>query len=75
MKGKDLYCIFPLILTPGCSKDIKLPSAAKATVMGNGAKCSWKQVGANVKLDLSALRPGDISGTNIFVVKLEGALQ
>lgn len=73
-KGKDLYCILPSYSSQLVLKDIKLPSAAKASVMGTATKCSWKQKGYNVVLDLSALRPGDISGTNIFVVKLANAL-
>lgn len=74
-KGKDLYCILPSYSSQIVLRDLKLPSGAKATVMGTGTKCSWKQKGANIMLDLSALRPGDISGTNIFVVKLANALQ
>lgn len=74
-KGQDLYCVLPAYSSQLILKDIKLPTGAKAMVMGTNAKCSWKQKGNNVVLDLSALRPGDISGTNIFVVKLANALQ
>jgi hypothetical protein len=56
-------------------RNIQLSPTAKTTVLGTNAKCSWKQEGKNIRIDLKELRPGDISPTGIFVIKLEGAIK
>ncbi len=74
-KNKDLYCIVPSYKLQVTLKDIKLSVAANAIVLGTTNKCSWKQQGNNIIIDLSAIKPGDISSSGIFVIKLSNALQ
>jgi alpha-L-fucosidase len=72
-KGKDLYCIVPNYSSQIKIHDVKANSAAKATVLGSSKKANVKQVGNDVVIDLSAMRPGDMSA-EMFVVKLQNAL-
>lgn len=74
-KGKDLYCILPSYTLNFTLKNVKLPSTAKAYVLGISDRCMWRQQGKNVSIDLSTIKPGDISSSGIFVVKLANALQ
>jgi hypothetical protein len=39
-------------------------------VLGTTKKCTWKRKEKTLEIDLSNLRPGDISATGIFVLKL-----
>ncbi len=74
-KNKDLYCILPSFSSTLKLKDIKLSPVVKATVLGSSKAFSWKQQGKNIIIDLSAIKPGDISPSGIFVIKLSNALQ
>ena len=73
-KNKDLYCIIPSYRPQLTLKDIKFSASVKATVLGASNKCSWKQEGKNVVIDLSAIKPSDISPSEIFAIKLTNAL-
>lgn len=73
-KGKDLFCIIPSYTPQLILKDIKLPAAAKASLLGASKNIVWKQQGKNVLINLSAVKPGDISSSGIFVIKVSNAL-
>ena len=73
-KNKDLYCIVPSYRPQLTLKDIKFPASVKATVLGALTKYSWKQEGKNVVIDLSSIKAGNISPSEIFVIKLTNAL-
>lgn len=73
-KNKDLYCIILSYQTQLVLKNLKLPAASKAIVLGAANKCSWKQQGKNVEINLSAIMPTDISRSGIFVIKIDNAL-
>lgn len=75
-KGKDLYCIVPSYSKKLVIKNSKPPVNTKITLAGTGTAIPWKQLGNNIAIDLSSIKPGDISGTGIFVLKIpNGALQ
>jgi alpha-L-fucosidase len=71
-KNKDIFCIIPSYRSKLLLKDIKLPASAKASLLGAPTNIGWKQQGSNVMIDLSAIKPGDISPSGIFVIKLAG---
>lgn len=71
-KAKDLYVIVPGYRSTLKLRNVTLPSSASVMVLGTSKPVPFKKEGADVVLDLSALRPGDISGTGIFVVRIEG---
>ncbi len=73
-RNKDLYCIVPSYRTALTLRDITLPTQAKLTVLGSSKNIPWKQQGKDVLIDLSILRPGDISEKGAFVIKLMNAL-
>jgi alpha-L-fucosidase len=70
-KENDVYCILPSYRTSITIKNLKLPTTTQTTILGSNVKCTWKQKGKDVFIDLSHLRPGDISPTGIFVIKLK----
>jgi len=70
-KGNDVFCILPSYRTSITIKDLKLPAATQTTILGSNVNCTWRQKGKDVFIDLSHLRPGDISPTGIFVIKLK----
>ena len=70
-KENDVYCILPSYRTSITIKNLKLPTTTQTTILGSNVTCTWKQKGKDVFIDLSHLRPGDISPTGIFVIKLK----
>jgi alpha-L-fucosidase len=44
-----------------------------ATVLGSGKTLKFKNVGSDCIIDLSALKPGEVSA-ELLVIKLKGAL-
>jgi alpha-L-fucosidase len=72
-KGKDLYCIVPSYSSQIKIHDVKANSATKASVIGSSKKVNLKQVGNDVVIDLSAMKPADMNA-EMFVVKLQNAL-
>jgi alpha-L-fucosidase len=73
-KNKDLFCILPSYSSNLKLKNIKFSPLVKASVLGSSKVIPWKQQGMNVLIDLSAIKPGDISPTGVFVIKLSNAL-
>jgi len=74
-KNKDLYCIVPSYRSQIILKDISLPSSAKVALLGSSTAITFTQQGKSVLIDLSQIKPGDISSSGIFVIKLSNALQ
>jgi alpha-L-fucosidase len=70
-KGNDFYCILPAYQKNITIKNVKLPTNTTTSILGSNVKVAWKQKGKDVLIDLSNLRPGDISPTGIFVIKLQ----
>lgn len=70
-KENDVYCILPSYRTSITIKNLKLPTTTQTTILGSNVKCTWKQKGKDMFIDLSHLRPGDISPTGIFIIKLK----
>ena len=70
-KGNDFYCILPSYRKNITIKDVQLPAGSTTSILGSNVKCNWKQKGKDVFIDLSNLRPGDISPTGIFVIKVK----
>ena len=68
-KGNDLYTIIPSYKNSITIKELTLSTATMVSVLGASSKISWKQKGKNVYVDLSNLKPNDISSTGIFVIK------
>jgi alpha-L-fucosidase len=73
-KNKDLFCIVPSWRENIVLKDIQLPPASSATLLGTGRKISWKQTGKNAEIDLTGIRPGELPASGIFVIRLSNAL-
>lgn len=71
-KGKDLYCILPAYMPLVSIRNFSPAASARASIVGSSKKISWKQNGKDCNIDLSTVRPGDI--TMPFVVKLENGL-
>jgi len=69
-KGNNTYCIIPSYRKSITINDVHLAKNSKAEILGSTVNCPWKQKGNQVTIDLSALKPGDISGSGIFVIKL-----
>ena len=69
-KGNNTYCIVPSYRKSITINDVHLAKNSKAEILGSNVNCPWKQKGNQVTIDLSALKPGDISGSGIFVIKL-----
>jgi hypothetical protein len=55
-------------------KNITIKPTTKVTLLGSGKTIPTKKEGANVVLDLSVLKPTDVSASGVFVVKLADAL-
>ncbi len=69
-KNSDVYCIVPAYSDKLTLKNIKPAAGAKAMILGSNKLLNWKQQGKNVVLDLLTVKPGDIAGVGIFVIKL-----
>lgn len=74
-KNKDLYCIMPAYQQQLKLNNTKLFAKTVVSVLGTSKKITAKQTGKDVIIDLSALRPGDISSSDVFVIKLANAIQ
>ena len=74
-KNNNLYCIVPGYRQQLILKDIKFSASTSASVLGAVNKINSKQQGNNIIVDLSGIKPGDISCSGIFVIKLSNILQ
>jgi alpha-L-fucosidase len=72
-RDKNLYCIFPVYQPRLLLKKVKYSPKMKASVLGSDIAIPLKNTASGIELDLSSLKPGEISH-KIFVVKLENAL-
>lgn len=71
-KGKDLFCIVPQYTPQLRIRNFKATPSTSATILGSNKKIRLQQMGKDCLIDLSGLRPGDVSA-DAFVVKLEHA--
>lgn len=72
-KGSDLYCTVPSYRDKLTLKNISIKPTTKVALLGSGKTIPTKKEGNNLILDLSVMRPGDVSSSGIFVVKLSNA--
>ena len=72
-KDKDLYCIVPSYVKQVHIRDLKPASPIKAIVLGSNRNLACKKLGNDCVIDLSSLKPGEITA-EMFVIKLEGVL-
>ena len=72
-KGKDLYCVVPSYGTQLRLRDFKAAAGATVNILGCKKPLVLKQAGKDCTVDLSGIKPGDISA-ELFVVKLTNAL-
>ena len=71
--GKNLYCIVPGFRSTLRLRNFMAPRGAKAVLLGSKKSLPLKQAGADCLVNLSAVKPGEISA-ELFVVKLQNAL-
>ena len=69
-KNKDLYCTVPSYRDKLVLRNIAMKATTKVTLLGSGKTIPIKKEGANLVLDLSVMKPSDVSASGIFVVKL-----
>jgi alpha-L-fucosidase len=74
-KGNDLYCILPNYQNSITIRDVQASADATITVLGSKHQPTWKRKGKNIVVDLSSLKPGDISTAGIFVIKMTNTQQ
>lgn len=72
-KGKDLFCFMPQFKNKLVVKNLNVPKAATAQVLGSNKTLPVKNSGKNCEVDLSGFKPGEIPG-ELLVVKLKNAL-
>jgi alpha-L-fucosidase len=72
-KGKDLYCIVPGYKKEVRIKNFKAAAGTSAALLENNEPLTARQTGADFVVDLSKIRPGQIS-PDLFVIKLGNAL-
>jgi alpha-L-fucosidase len=72
IKGKDLYCISPGFDKQFRVRDFTAKSGTTANILGLNKSFPTKNVGKDCIIDLSGVKPGEITST--FVVKLSNAL-
>ncbi len=73
IKGKDLYCVVLSYGTQLRLRDFKAAAGATVSILGCNKPLVLKQAGKDCTVDLSGIKPGDISD-GLFVVKLTNAL-
>lgn len=73
-KNNNLYCFVPGYKPEVRLRNVKVPISAKASMLGSKKNISIKQTGNDAIIDLSALKPGDIS-SKLFVIKIENISQ
>jgi len=72
-KGSDLYCICPVFpKTKLLVKDVKLKKGANVEILGVDKSLNWKQVGANVEVDIPVLTASDVPCQYAWTIKLSG---
>jgi alpha-L-fucosidase len=74
-KGEDLYCILPNYQNSITIRDVKANAGTNVSILGSKHQPTWKNKGNKITVDLSSLKPGDISSAGIFVIKITNAKQ
>lgn len=72
-KGKDLFCIIPNYSPQIRLRNFKAAASATVNILGSSKSLVLKQSGNDCIIDLSGMKPGDIT-SELFVVKLKNAL-
>jgi len=72
-KNKDLYCIVPGYRSSITLRNFKPAAGTKISILGNSKSLPFKQTGNDCIIDLSGLKPGELSA-EVFVIKLRNAL-
>ncbi|MEO8413955.1 MAG: alpha-L-fucosidase [Ginsengibacter sp.] len=72
--SNDLYAIFPKY--PGNKKlqlkDMQLPAGKKMLFLSTREELQWKQVGANIEIELPEFNPDKIKNTAAYAIKIAG---
>ena len=71
--GKDLYCILPAYRSSITLKDLP-GNHLEAMLLETGKELPVRRKGDEVVVDLSMIRPGEISPSGIFVIKFTSLL-
>ena len=71
-KGKDLYTFIPAYKRSITIRGFRPATGAKASVVGVKGNVPYKLSGTDCIIDLSSMKPGDIS-SDLFVVKFSNA--
>jgi alpha-L-fucosidase len=72
-KNKDLFCIVPRYSATIKLRNFKPAPGTGVSILGNTKSLSFKEVGNDCVIDLSGLKPGEMSAES-FVIKLKNAL-
>ena len=72
-KGRDLYCLVPAYKTSVTISDFKPAAGTQIMLLEGNKTISGRQAGKDFVIDLSTLKPNDIS-TKMFVIRLKGTL-
>jgi alpha-L-fucosidase len=72
-KGNDLYTFIPGFKKSVVIRNFKPASGAQISIVGLKGNLPFRMSGTDCIIDLSSIRPGDIT-PELFVVKLSGAL-
>lgn len=74
-KGNDLYCILPSYQPRLILKGISLAPGTEVSILGSKKKGSLKLEGKNMAIDFKDMKPGDVSASGVFVLKLKDAIK
>ena len=73
VKGKDLFCILPGYIPKFRVRGFKASAGTTAGILGVNRPMAMKNVGNDCIIDLSGVKPGELS-SELFVVKIKNAL-
>ncbi len=73
VKGKDLYCIYPVYSPKFKVKNLNFKPQMLATILGSNKAFKIKKSGTDCIIDVSGLKPGEVNG-ELIVLKLANAL-
>jgi alpha-L-fucosidase len=72
-RGKDLFCIIPGYSPKITLRNFKAPAETTVSILGSGKSLTFKQAGNDCIIDLSGVKPGEMSA-ELFVIKLKNVL-
>ncbi|CAN5594629.1 alpha-L-fucosidase [soil metagenome] len=73
VKDNNFYCTLPAYMPQFSIRGFKANTKTKASILGSNKMLPLKNAGNNCIIDLSGLKPGDISA-GLFVIKLTNAM-